>query len=115
MSPGSLIRETRRRNGIDQRTLARRAGTSQTHVSRVERGEVSPTVASLSRLLGAMGERLTLATEPAPRPGTRGYLPDHASERRHDLATTTAAERVMAAISLSRTATTIAAAARSSL
>lgn len=58
-----------------------------------------------------MGERLVLATAPAA-PGTREYLPDHGAERRHDHDVTTPAVRVVQAISLSRTATRIAAAAR---
>jgi transcriptional regulator with XRE-family HTH domain len=109
---GALVREARRRHGLDQRALARRAGTSQTQVSRIERGVVSPTVASLARLLEAAGERLELRAAPAPRPGSKHYFPDHAAERRGDLDDSTPAERVAAAIALSRTATTIAARAR---
>lgn len=96
---------------MDQRTLARRAGTSQTHVSRVERGQASPSVAYLSRLLAALGERLELVAVPAPAPGTVGYLPDHAAERRREYRASDPAERVVAAIAVSRTATRVAAAA----
>ncbi len=90
----SFLRDARRRHGLDQRALARRAGTSQTQISRIERGVVSPTVASLARLLGALGEQLELAYAPTPHPGTRGYLPDHAAERRREYATTTPAQRL---------------------
>jgi transcriptional regulator with XRE-family HTH domain len=108
---GALIRDARRRHGLDQRELAQRAATSQTQVSRIERGEISPSVASLSRLLGAMGERLGLIADPAPLPGTPGWFPPHDVERRRDFQETTPEDRVAQAISLSRTATRIAAAA----
>jgi len=109
-----LLRDARRRHGVDQRTLAARAGASQTHISRIERGEVAPSTATLSRLLAALGDRLELSVVPAAPPGSRGYLPPHDAERRCDFLATTPAKRVAEAISLSRTATRIAAAARSS-
>jgi len=101
---GKLIRAARRRHGIDQRTLARRAGTSQTQISRIERSAVSPSVSTLERLLAALGERLELVA-------VDGHLPDHAAERQREYASTTPAERVVEAIALSRAATRIAAAA----
>lgn len=64
MTPGELIRDARKRHGLSQRRLARRAGASQAWVSRLERGEVSPSVDSLERLLLVMGERLTFGVEP---------------------------------------------------
>jgi transcriptional regulator with XRE-family HTH domain len=39
----------------------------QAAVSRIERGEVSPSVETVERLLAAMGERLRLGAEPAER------------------------------------------------
>src|ERR671922_16061 len=68
MEAGALLRDARRRHGLDQRTLARRARTSQTQISRIERGEISPTVGMLNRLLEAMGERLELTAVNGPRP-----------------------------------------------
>lgn len=109
--PGALLRDARRRHGLDQRALARRAGTSQTQISRIERGEISPSVETLSRLLAAVGERLELAAAPGATPGSADYMPDHAAERRRDFGATTPAERVTQAVGLSRTATRIAAAA----
>src|SRR4051812_46822263 len=71
LSCGALIREVRRRHRLDQAELARRAGTAQPAISRIERNVVSPTVETLNRLLEAMGE--TLAILPvslnAPPPG----------------------------------------------
>ena len=63
MDAGTLVAELRERHGLSQRALAVRASTSQAWISRVERGEVSPSIASLERVLGAMGERLVLASE----------------------------------------------------
>lgn len=64
MSPGELIKSRRRLHGISQQNLALRAGTDQAAISRIERGEVSPSVETLERLLAAMGERLRLDPEP---------------------------------------------------
>lgn len=61
----ALVFEARRRHGLSQASLARRAGTSQRHVSRIERGEVSPSVDTLRRLLQVMGEELRLTAVPA--------------------------------------------------
>lgn len=64
MTSGELIRDARRRHGLSQRRLALRAGASQAWISRIERGEVSPSVESLERLLVVMGENLRFGTEP---------------------------------------------------
>ncbi len=66
MDAGDLVAELRRRHGLSQRALAVRARTSQAWISRVERGEVSPSVESLARLLSVMGERLVLGAERLP-------------------------------------------------
>jgi uncharacterized protein len=63
MSPGELIKNRRNLHGISQQRLALRAGTDQAAISRIERGEVSPSVETLERLLAAMGERLRLEPE----------------------------------------------------
>jgi transcriptional regulator with XRE-family HTH domain len=63
MKGGELIREARLRHGLSQRRLALRSGASQAWISRVERGEVSPSVDSLDRLLLVMGESLRLETD----------------------------------------------------
>lgn len=44
--------------------------------------------------------------------GTPGYYPDHAAERRAELATSTPAQRLADAIRISRVATRLAAAGR---
>ncbi len=67
MDTGELIRNARERHGLSQRRLALRAGTDQAAISRIERGETSPTIETLERLLAAMGERLSLRPEPLKR------------------------------------------------
>lgn len=54
-SPGDLVRTARTRAGITQRELARRAGTAQSVVARIEQGATSPTWETLTRLLAAAG------------------------------------------------------------
>lgn len=64
MDPGKLLRDARKRHGVSQQSLARRAGTTQSAISRIERGGVSPTVETLSALLHLVGEDLVLAAKP---------------------------------------------------
>lgn len=58
LDPASLLRSARERSGLTQRALADRAGTSQSVVARIERGQSSPTASTLNRLLEAAGHRL---------------------------------------------------------
>ncbi len=66
-----LLREARRRAGLSQAALARRAGTSQPTVSAYERGLKDPSAATLARLLAAAGTALTGAAGPTT---TREFL-----------------------------------------
>lgn len=61
MNAGEILREARRRHGLTQKQLAMRAGTTQSAISRIERGHVSPTVDTLAELLRLMNEELLLA------------------------------------------------------
>lgn len=61
---GNLLREARRRNGVSQKRLAIRAGTTQSAISRIERDGVSPSVETLRELLHLLGEDLVMAGEP---------------------------------------------------
>ena len=106
MTAAELVRQTRRRHGIDQRSLARRCRTSQTHISRIERGEVSPSVETLERILQAMGERLELRAVPGPH-GNQSV-----NELRADMQLTPG-ERIVQAAELSHALTTIAGAGAS--
>jgi transcriptional regulator with XRE-family HTH domain len=60
VTPGELLRSTRRRHGLTQRQLAIRARTSQAAISRIERDLVSPAVSTLAELLRLMNEELVL-------------------------------------------------------
>ncbi len=63
MEPASIIRTVRRRQGLTQAELARRAGTSQPVVSAYEHGHRDPTYETLRRLVEAGGEQLVLRAE----------------------------------------------------
>jgi transcriptional regulator with XRE-family HTH domain len=60
MTAAELIRSVRQRRGLTQAELAVRAGTTQTAISRLERGDRSPTTDTLRRLLLVMGEELEM-------------------------------------------------------
>jgi len=66
MIGGDVIRTARDRHGVSQRGLAVRAGTSQGYISQVERGEVSPSVEAVGRLLACLGESARIMTAPLP-------------------------------------------------
>jgi transcriptional regulator with XRE-family HTH domain len=73
----SLIREARRRGGLSQRELARRAGVSQPVVAAYETARRQPTFPTLLRLLDAAGCELDLAVRPA---ADRGADDDRAEQ-----------------------------------
>lgn len=62
--PGEVLREARMLAGVSQAQLAKRCGTAQSAVSRIERGQVSPTISTLERMLGAVGAELVLTIRP---------------------------------------------------
>lgn len=100
-----MLREARLSRGIEQATLARRAGTTQTYISRVERGAVSPSAKTLTRLFGAMGLRASLKLEPLEHGNV-------SAERLHeDWRELSAAQRVEEAMELSEFLTGVAASA----
>jgi transcriptional regulator with XRE-family HTH domain len=63
MTPGQLLRDARRRHGVSQQSLAIRASTTQSAISRIERDRVSPSVETLRELLYLVGEDLVLGAE----------------------------------------------------
>ena len=93
-SASVLLREARTRQGISQRRLALRAGTSQDAISRIERGVESPTLERLTNLLLVLGERLELDAVPLVERGGDG-----------DAVRPTARERLREAASWNLTAT----------
>jgi transcriptional regulator with XRE-family HTH domain len=106
MTPAELIRDARRRHRLSQESLACRARTTQRQISRIERGETSPSTDTLARLLAAMGERLELAAISGPR--------DNRTDRElaEDMQLLSPGERVAQVAALSRTLTGIAAGRR---
>ena len=64
MTPGGLLKAVRRRQGLSQAELARRAGTSQPVVSAYEHGRRDPTLGTLRRLVAAGGEELRIDAVP---------------------------------------------------
>jgi transcriptional regulator with XRE-family HTH domain len=60
MRIGELLRATRERHGLTQARLARRIGADRAYVSRVERGDMSPTFEWAERAFAAMGEELVV-------------------------------------------------------
>lgn len=48
-----MVKEARRRAAISQAELARRAGTTQSAIARLERGESSPSLEHITELLKA--------------------------------------------------------------
>jgi uncharacterized protein len=63
MEPAMIIRAVRRRQGLTQTELARRAGTSQPVVSAYEHGRRDPSYATLRKLVEAGGEQLVVTAE----------------------------------------------------
>jgi len=67
MDAATIIQAVRRRQGLTQAELARRAGTSQPVISAYENGRRDPTYQTLRKLVEAGGERLHLdAAPPGP-------------------------------------------------
>lgn len=99
-----LVRSRREAHGLSQARLARRAGTSQAAISRLERGELSPTLATLERLLGALGEE----------PEVSATRMDHGFDRAHlrDARARTPEQRLALAMSWNRLAGELARAGR---
>jgi transcriptional regulator with XRE-family HTH domain len=60
-----LVRDARTRAGLSQRELARRAGTAQSVVARIESGQTSPGAETLARVLAAAGYDLHAELCPA--------------------------------------------------
>jgi transcriptional regulator with XRE-family HTH domain len=69
---GSALREARQQQGLSQRSLALRAGTSQDAISRIERGVEASTLERFGQLMLALGRRPVLSVEPleSPVPGS---------------------------------------------
>lgn len=80
---GSRLRALRQERELSQRALAERAGLSPNAISLIERDEISPSIATLQRLAGAMGVKMHCFFESAPparvlhvRPSQRPVIRD---------------------------------------
>jgi transcriptional regulator with XRE-family HTH domain len=102
---GQLVRGARLRSGLSQRSLARRAGTSQAAISRIERGLERPTFERLEQILAGLGWRPEIQLEP---------IAEHDAEPRRILADAhnSPAWRLESGINLIEFATKLAGAAR---
>ena len=65
-----LVHSARVRAGLTQRELARRSGTAQSVVARIERGQASPTWSTFNRLLHGAGFALHAELELHPVTGS---------------------------------------------
>ncbi len=112
---GTLLRRARARAALSQRELARRAGTAQSVVARIELGQTSPTWATLQRLVSAagcelrvaLGERATVTDAAHARvtdPVTQAYLRDVDRTLLRENLRKSASERVAALAALQRLA-----------
>lgn len=68
------MRERRLANGLTQAQLALRAGSTQAAISRLERGELSPTIETIDRLLAVMGEEAEIRVRRSPLECDRNRL-----------------------------------------
>jgi transcriptional regulator with XRE-family HTH domain len=65
---GGALREAREQQGLSQRRLALRAGTSQDAISRIERGVEAPTLERFAQLMLVLGRQPVLRIEPLESP-----------------------------------------------
>ncbi len=101
------MRQLRQRKGMDQAELARRVGTGQPAISRIERDALSPSLDTLSRILEAMGESLAVTSLPlndsVPGGGNQSI-----AELRSEYRDLSPAERLAQTAHLSEIATSLA-------
>jgi phage-related protein/DNA-binding XRE family transcriptional regulator len=62
----SAVMDARKRAGLTQAGLARKMGTTQPVVARLESGRTQPSMRTLKRLAEAAGSRLVISFEPRP-------------------------------------------------
>ncbi len=74
MTSGALIRESRRRAGLSQTELARRADVAQPVISAYESDRREPGLGMLTKLIEAAGHELVIDVRPSPN--LRKGLPD---------------------------------------
>jgi transcriptional regulator with XRE-family HTH domain len=65
---GPRLRQLREHKGLSARQVAGLAGLTPAYLSRLENGRISPTVATLARLVAAMGETMATLFQEPPGP-----------------------------------------------
>jgi transcriptional regulator with XRE-family HTH domain len=100
ITPGELVKERRSQQGLSQRELAYRAGTSQSAIARIEGGDEDVTWTRLRSILSAMGEEPVLDRKRLP---SRYDLDDLRRQRAMQ-----PAERLRAGLDLNRFASEVA-------
>lgn len=104
-SAASIVREARTAAGLTQAELARRMGTTQSAVARLEREGANPRLASLERAVRATGRHLDLVVSDFPSGSIDETLVAHRLRR-------TPAERLAALEQMHREARRLQAAGR---
>ena len=64
------IKNARRRSGLSQRELARRMGTKQSVIARMELGQSSPEIKTLRKLAEMTGSQLVIRLDAPKHTGT---------------------------------------------
>lgn len=57
---GQALRDTRREEKVTQLELARRVGTSKSYISKIEHGNILPSIGAYCRLLNALGRDIEI-------------------------------------------------------
>ena len=57
---GQMIREVRKEAGMTQMELAKEIGVNKSYISRIENGQIVPSVASFFRMISAMGMQVQI-------------------------------------------------------
>lgn len=91
---GMRVRELREAAGLSQSELARRTGTRQPNIARLETGGGIPKLETLQRIAGALGMELEVSFRPARRTGA----PTKAAPAKRISATTKASATKTAAV-----------------
>jgi DNA-binding XRE family transcriptional regulator len=60
----SQLMQLRQQLKITQKQLAKASGVDQAEISRIERGEINPTVLTVAKLLRPLGARLSITAGP---------------------------------------------------
>ena len=82
---GALLREARRRAGLSQVELARRAGVTQSVVSAYESGGRQPSLPTLARLVNSSGFELDIGLSDPRLNRLTGPLGERVRTRRHEV------------------------------